>query len=492
VSKVLFRTIACAAIGLLSVTGLTACDPVPGALSCNAAPNSPRPAQNSTTIIVVRTSPGALVNVTASYSTTNTTHGASADGAGVALAAFKIGRAKIGHVVPVAVNVSKGGLHASCGTSFLPSTPQAATSQAPVPAYTPFPAKPTAPAKPTVSLTTSGKTIDLAWNDASTSVTGYKVSIVTEQGTIINRSFLATTKSTRVLFNGAIQNACASKSSTVTATVRAFTGALSSAVTTASKTLPRIDPPAPTNVTSSVASLPVNQATIKGGFGCPWLRYGFVRTLPAAHTNTPGGKSVGAGGSTVLRLDKGVYKSFSIQQCTAPVAGKLQQCSTAVPVSGLTVLGAPYAPTGVVGHCDASGESITWTWDAGQEAAFPGSAAYSLTPLDDWSAAVVGAGLTYTSTRSAGDDPFVGTHQARVIATRDGLTASTVGTIACTAVAPPTETPTPTPTVTPTPTPTPTETPTPTPTPSETPTPTESPTPSETPTPSGTPSVAGA
>jgi hypothetical protein len=89
-------------------------------LSCSASMSNPAPTQNSTTVVVVHTAPGATVTATAHYKSKDTTNQAIASPSGVADVAFDISRATIGYPVVVDVTVSRSGASNSCATSFTP------------------------------------------------------------------------------------------------------------------------------------------------------------------------------------------------------------------------------------------------------------------------------------------------------------------------------------------------------------------------------------
>ena len=62
----------------------------------------------------------ASSSVTASFTSTDTTHVGVAGSNGLASITFRIGRATVGTEVPVAVTVTKGSATGSCSTSFTP------------------------------------------------------------------------------------------------------------------------------------------------------------------------------------------------------------------------------------------------------------------------------------------------------------------------------------------------------------------------------------
>ena len=90
------------------------------ALTCAASVSNASPAQNSTTSVLVTTAAGASLTVTAHYKSKDTTHSATADGAGHASVPFDISRASIGYTVVVDVSVSANGHTGSCSTAFTP------------------------------------------------------------------------------------------------------------------------------------------------------------------------------------------------------------------------------------------------------------------------------------------------------------------------------------------------------------------------------------
>jgi hypothetical protein len=464
----LFGTVACAAVGLLSIAGITACNPTPPRLACVATASQPNPLQNSTETIAVKTSAGARVLVVAAYQTTKTSRLVTANSVGRATAVYSVGQATLNYPVKVTVLAVKGALTAGCGTSFTPA----------------------AIATPKVTVTTAlDKSIRVAWNDGSAGVTGYRIAVVTAGGRI-NRALTATTKSTIFTYTGALGSVCdpTSFKDTVTVNVRAVSATASSATAVVTKHMPRTGPPIPVPV--SVTSSAPNLVTIQAKFACPYVQWGFVRTTPSAQTTHPGVNRVSAAGMVTLFLDKGFYQSFAVQQC-ASVTGP---CSATVLTPQLSLSGKPNPVQQLTGACDPAGHFIDWSWIAGLEQGFNPS--YVVTGTAGWTSGVTGAGATsFRSVYSGPADSFAGSHTVSVRPLANDLLGvpdasvvvpPVVGVKVCAAPVTPPESPAPT--ETPSPTPTPSQTPSPTPTPSETPSPTPTPTPSITETPSAEPS----
>jgi hypothetical protein len=79
------------------------------------------PHHNQTIDVMVQTSAGAQVTVTAHYKSKLTVHAATADGAGDADVPFDISTATYGFTVSVDVDASLGGQSTTCSTSFTPA-----------------------------------------------------------------------------------------------------------------------------------------------------------------------------------------------------------------------------------------------------------------------------------------------------------------------------------------------------------------------------------
>lgn len=92
--------------------------PVPE-VSCSASVSDGSPHHNETVDIIVHTTAGASVTVTAHYKSKDTTHPAHASGSTVDVP-FDISTATYGYPVSVDVSVSDHGSSRSCSTSFTP------------------------------------------------------------------------------------------------------------------------------------------------------------------------------------------------------------------------------------------------------------------------------------------------------------------------------------------------------------------------------------
>jgi hypothetical protein len=93
--------------------------PPPVVLACSAGVDNPHPSHNETVEIVVHTTAGAGVTVTAHYKSKDTTHEKSASGSTVDVP-FDISTATYGYPVTVDVTVSEHGASKECATSFTP------------------------------------------------------------------------------------------------------------------------------------------------------------------------------------------------------------------------------------------------------------------------------------------------------------------------------------------------------------------------------------
>ena len=88
--------------------------------SCHASMSSSRPADYTTTDVIVKTAPGVKVTTVAYYKTTITMHTATAPSSGRALVPYRISRATPGFKVRVGTLVVSGARTASCLASFIP------------------------------------------------------------------------------------------------------------------------------------------------------------------------------------------------------------------------------------------------------------------------------------------------------------------------------------------------------------------------------------
>lgn len=88
-------------------------------VSCSASVSDRSPHHNETVDIIVHTTAGASVTVTAHYKSKDTTHPAHASGSTVDVP-FDISTATYGYPVSVGVSVSDHGSSRSCSTSFTP------------------------------------------------------------------------------------------------------------------------------------------------------------------------------------------------------------------------------------------------------------------------------------------------------------------------------------------------------------------------------------
>jgi hypothetical protein len=87
-------------------------------LTCSAHMSNARPAQHTTTDVLVKTAASAAVYTTAHYKTTNTSHAAYANSAGNADIAYDVAGGTHGYKVVVSVTVRRSPQTATCSTSF--------------------------------------------------------------------------------------------------------------------------------------------------------------------------------------------------------------------------------------------------------------------------------------------------------------------------------------------------------------------------------------
>jgi hypothetical protein len=90
------------------------------ALPCSARVSNVHPTDYSSLTVYVKTRPRAVVQTTANYRTTSTTHSGVANSSGNAAIAYRISRATSGFTVIVTVVVHLEGASGRCRTSFTP------------------------------------------------------------------------------------------------------------------------------------------------------------------------------------------------------------------------------------------------------------------------------------------------------------------------------------------------------------------------------------
>jgi hypothetical protein len=109
-----------------SLASLPATDGGPAAVGrlifCHAKMTIARPKQYTTTYVVITSWADTDVTTTAHYRTTTTTHHGETNSRGKAHIRYYISGATVGHKVIVDVDVQKSGHHASCHTSFVPTS----------------------------------------------------------------------------------------------------------------------------------------------------------------------------------------------------------------------------------------------------------------------------------------------------------------------------------------------------------------------------------
>jgi len=109
-----------AAAAILLVPATASAAPATTALPCGASMSNSRPADYTTTDVLVRTAAHAGVTTVAHYKTVNREHTGKANAKGQATIYYYISGATPGYKVVVSVRVTLGGRSGSCSTSFIP------------------------------------------------------------------------------------------------------------------------------------------------------------------------------------------------------------------------------------------------------------------------------------------------------------------------------------------------------------------------------------
>ena len=145
--------------------GLSACTAPSHALPCSAAVIPPRPVQNASETITIRSVAGAVALTKAAYKTTSTFGLTATNSLGVGRVVYRIGRATLGFSVKVTVLVVKGHRAGVCVASFTPTravaVPKPKPVPKPIPQPVPHPVPPPRPAglKATISPVWIGHSI---------------------------------------------------------------------------------------------------------------------------------------------------------------------------------------------------------------------------------------------------------------------------------------------------------------------------------------------